>query len=304
MEVKHQVGRALVWKTRGAISTEPCDPTRPGKPVIARAGHRLDPRPEDQWQECWEWERLYRQRGWDWRRNQKVFVSLREQHEQDLDLVDVERSVRVNLEFDMKRRLVGVSDVDGLLAAGTEPWRTVDEFLEEREAFDLWRRSRRRVLRTAADHAHFPGMEGGAARQARGREQGRPTRAGGPVPPRLGEAGARTAGRRLRRARRGDVRGRLPRDGRRHQEGAHSGAGCDEHSLDRLSSADEEFLRWALARWPGFEIERLAVPGSPAAAAVAELRAAAVSVPLLLPGISACGTGTLSGSPAQVAPAE
>ena len=155
MEVKHQVGRALIWKTRGAIATEPCDPTQPGKPVIARAGHRLDPRPEDPWQETREWERLYRQREWDWRRRQRVFVSLREQHEQDLDLVDVERSVRVNLEFDMKRRLVQVRDVDGLLAAGTEPWRTIEEFLEAREAFDLWRRSRRRVLKTTADHADF-----------------------------------------------------------------------------------------------------------------------------------------------------
>jgi hypothetical protein len=73
-----------------------------------------------------------------------VFVILREQHERDLDLVDVERPVRVNLKFNVKRRLVGVGDVDGLLAAGTQPWRTVDEFLEEREAFDLWRRSRGR----------------------------------------------------------------------------------------------------------------------------------------------------------------
>ncbi len=128
VEVKNQVGRALVWKTRGAVSTEPCDPARPGAPVIARAGHRLDHRVDDPWQECREWERLYRERDWGWRRNQRTFVSLREQHAHDLDLVDVERPVRVNLEFDMKRRLVGVRDLDGLLAAGTEPWRTVDEF--------------------------------------------------------------------------------------------------------------------------------------------------------------------------------
>jgi hypothetical protein len=45
VEVKHVIGRALVWKTRGAISTEPLDARDSGKPVIARAGQRLNPRP-------------------------------------------------------------------------------------------------------------------------------------------------------------------------------------------------------------------------------------------------------------------
>ena len=56
----------------------------------------------------------------------------------------------VNLEFDMKRQLVDVRDVDGLLAAETKPWRTVEEFLAGRTAFDDWRRSRRRTPDRAA----------------------------------------------------------------------------------------------------------------------------------------------------------
>jgi hypothetical protein len=77
-----------------------------------------------------------------------------------------------------------------------------------------------------------------------------------------------------------------------------------EHALDALTPNEENFLDWVLARWPEFEAERLVVPRTPAAAALAELRRAAVPVPLPLPGISACGAGTPSGSPAQVAPAE
>jgi hypothetical protein len=69
VKVEHEVGRALVSKTRGAVSTEPFDPTGPRKPVIARAGHWLDPLPQDLWHECREWERLYRERDWGWRRN-------------------------------------------------------------------------------------------------------------------------------------------------------------------------------------------------------------------------------------------
>ena len=72
VEVKHRIGRALVWKTRGAIATEALDASDPGEPVIARAGHRLDPRPDGPWQECREWERLYRDRDWDWRRTQSA----------------------------------------------------------------------------------------------------------------------------------------------------------------------------------------------------------------------------------------
>jgi hypothetical protein len=268
-----EVGRALGWKTRGAVSTEPYDRARPSKPVIARAGHRLDPRPEDPWEECREWERLYWHREWDWRRNQRIFVSLRDQHEQDLDLVDVQRSVRVNLEFDMKRQLIGVRDVDGLLAAGTEPWRTVEEFLEEREAFDLWRRSRRRVLRTAADHDDFrEWREGHPGKRAVGSKGDRPAL----VVLFLRAWARRALG--------------LPGDGYSVLAEAMSAAGfpatvdaikksrsrgpLDEHSLDQLSTADREFLEWAIARWPAFEVERLAAPESPAAAVVAELRAA------------------------------
>ncbi len=55
----------------------------------------------------------------------------------------------------MKRKLTGIRDVEGLLAANTCPWSTVDEFLAEREAFDQWRRSHQRVLRTEADYQDF-----------------------------------------------------------------------------------------------------------------------------------------------------
>jgi hypothetical protein len=306
VEVKHRVNRALVWKTRGAVATEPQDPADPGKPVIARAGHRLDPRPENAWDECRTWERLYRDRTWDWLRTQRSMICLREQYERDADLVDVERQVRVNLEYDMKRRLVGVRDIDGILAAGTAPRHTIEKFLAARERFDLWRRSRRRVLRTAADHDDFQSW---AQMQALKR--------------RLGSKGERPAMVVLfLRAWARRALG-LPGGSYAALADAMTAAGFPatvdaikkarsrgeliEHRSGELSSADEAFLRWALARWPGFEVERLVVPASPAAVAVSELRIAAsvvAPVPLPLPGISASGTDIRSGSPAQVAPAE
>jgi hypothetical protein len=231
-------------------------------------------------------------------------ICLREQHLQDADLVDVERHVRVNLEYDIKRRLVDVRDVEGILAAGTAPWRTVEEFYQAREQFDLWRRSRRRVLKTAGDHKDFqswaqmqpskrrvgsrgdrPAMVALFLRAWARRELGLPGGSYAELAATMTEAGFPATVNVIKKAR---SRGALP-----------------EHALDALTPDGEHFLAWALARWPEFAAERLVVPGSPTAVALAGLRCAeSVPVPLRVPGISACGTNTLSGGAAQMEPAE
>jgi hypothetical protein len=202
-------------------------------------------------------------------------ICLREQHERNADLVDVERQVRVNLEFDMKRRLVDVREVDDILAADTAPWHTIDEFFQHREQFDLWRRSRRRVLRTAADHVDFTNWAQMQPAKRRVASRGdRPalvvlflrawTRqelglAGGSYPAlaeAMTDAGFPVTVDAIKKAR---SRGGLP-----------------EHAMDALTLDEERFLAWAFTRWPEFEAERLVIFGTPAADAVAELRAAAV----------------------------
>jgi hypothetical protein len=47
-----------------------------------------------------------------------------------------------------------------------------------------------------------------------------------------------------------------------------------EGSIDTLTPDDERFPAWALTRWPSFNVERLVAPGPPAAAKLADLRAA------------------------------
>jgi hypothetical protein len=64
----------------------------------------------------------------------------------------VVRDVRWNADFDMKRRPVNVRDVDGLITADTEPWRNIDEFNLARDQLEDWKRSQRRVLKTAQDY--------------------------------------------------------------------------------------------------------------------------------------------------------
>ena len=64
----------------------------------------------------------------------------------------VTRKIKWNADFDMKRKLVNVRDVDGLITADTVPWRTIDEFEQARDLLDEWKKSQRRVLKTKQDY--------------------------------------------------------------------------------------------------------------------------------------------------------
>ena len=147
-EVKHVAPGVLVTKTRGTFTTESID-----RPVLAKAGYRLpgvdDMSDADQ---CREWIAQYRNRTYDTYMSMKSLTPLRKQHIELVDLQAVERQVRWNADFDMKRRLVNVRDVDGLITADTLPWRTIDQFETRRNDLDDWKRSQRRVLRTRVDH--------------------------------------------------------------------------------------------------------------------------------------------------------
>ena len=150
-EEKHRIGRALVTKTGGTITAEPFDVDDPGTPVLARAGYKLDDRPDDEWEECAQWGQVYAAREYDTRSIRKSLTPLRTQWIEDADLVDVETRVRLNLDFDMKRELVHTVDLDGLITADTRPWATVEEFDNHRDALESWKKSQRRVLKTVAD---------------------------------------------------------------------------------------------------------------------------------------------------------
>ena len=64
----------------------------------------------------------------------------------------VESDIKWNADYDMKRRLVNVRDVDGLITADTVPWRNIDDFEEARDRLEDWKQSQRRVLKTAQDY--------------------------------------------------------------------------------------------------------------------------------------------------------
>jgi len=155
VEVKHRVGRVLVTKTRGTITVEPGCLGKNGKAVLAKAGQRLEERYEDPWEECAAWEDLVRKRTFDTKGRHRAFIPLRPQWMNDADLVTQQRTARINLCYDLKRRPINVRDEKGIVAFDTEPWHSVEAFHTTRDAFEAWRASRRRVLRTSRDWKEF-----------------------------------------------------------------------------------------------------------------------------------------------------
>jgi hypothetical protein len=155
LEVKHKVAQVVTVKTRGTFSVRPLDPSNFSKPVLAKAGQRLMKPPTDPWAHSAAWAETYRTRTYDLVHTITQRIDLRTQWKHDADLIDRERSARVNLDFDFKRRLVDATTREGCLAATTAPWQTAEEFMAYRGDWDQFRKDNRRVLRTEADLADF-----------------------------------------------------------------------------------------------------------------------------------------------------
>ncbi len=146
LEEKFQVHQLLPWRTRGVATLKRNDGA---KPKLARGGMREPGRmPLDDANDWFARMMLLRQPGATWSSMDPLPFSAA--HRANADHVFRENTRAVNFEFDMKRRpldpeprfvrLPGDPDVIVQhVAFETVPWRTVEEFTEERERFDEWR---------------------------------------------------------------------------------------------------------------------------------------------------------------------
>lgn len=151
IEEKHRVSQALSIKTRGT-ATLLKGPPGSGIPdeVLAKCG--ISP-PEG----CLDPNAYLVALYFDRRPGQKTmtrpFISVRYQWLYLSDVFRLEREVRMNLEYDFKRRPVRPRMVQAgeyeHLAFDTEPWPTAADAQRARLIFDEWRRSR--CLKTLKD---------------------------------------------------------------------------------------------------------------------------------------------------------
>jgi hypothetical protein len=158
LEVKHAARSVLSVKTRGNFTVEPAE-IAPGKMsdlLCARAGHRLETPAESKGDEVAQWIKIHSARTFDTKLKGCVFASLQVQWEGNADLVDIEREVRANFDFDLKRRPINVRDgADSLIKFETVPWESHAEMRAWRKDFDAWRVATRSCLRTASDWLRF-----------------------------------------------------------------------------------------------------------------------------------------------------
>jgi hypothetical protein len=153
IEKKHSAKGVLSCKTRGAFSIEVGD-LMP-KPIVARAGHRLEGHFDDPVAEATAWLDIFRKRSFDTVLLHKQFISVGEQWFANADLVELRRKSRMNLDYDLKRSPINVHDYEGLIRFDSEPWTNLDAFLECRSLFDRWRESSQSCLKTAEDWYRF-----------------------------------------------------------------------------------------------------------------------------------------------------
>lgn len=149
LENKHTVSQVVALRTRGQLTGLPYE----DEPIVlAKTSVRPPSDVEDQ--NLWLLK-LFAERTPGQIMEQESFISMRDQLIKGWDLQMERSEVKLNLEFDFKRRPVrphlgniALTDVDHL-AFDTEPWETAEQAIEARLLFDGWRRNR--CLKTLAD---------------------------------------------------------------------------------------------------------------------------------------------------------
>lgn len=176
LEEKHRARQVIIMRTRGQITTE-IDPTAPAekRTILAKVG--VSP-PSDVLRDAHNeyMVDLYLHRTPGQQTTNRPFVSTRAQWTAGMQFGRLERTQRLNLEPDLKNRLVNphMVRVRGMehVACDTVPWDLAEEGLAARALFDGW--TRKNCLQNLDDWASWQAaLQFGVARRAK-RQQGKP----------------------------------------------------------------------------------------------------------------------------------
>lgn len=142
---KHEVSQLIAMKTRGQLTYKAIQ----GKPVVhARAGVKPPADiPRSDYNDYMVDLYLNRLPGQTLSRS--TLISTREMWLSESDLVSREQHIRLNLEFDFKRKPVQPAMNEGHLLMSSRPWDNMKEALQQRSLFDDWRQTH--TLKTLAD---------------------------------------------------------------------------------------------------------------------------------------------------------
>lgn len=152
LTLKHQVKQALSMRTRGVCTLQPGDHPDPKVKRVVLAKSSVSPPKDCPDQNAFVVD-LYVNRYPGRKTMTRPFVSVRDQYLKMSDVFRLEREVRLNLEFDFKRKPVNPRMVKtpygDLLAFDTVPWVSTEDAELVRAIFDGWREDR--CLKTLQD---------------------------------------------------------------------------------------------------------------------------------------------------------
>lgn len=142
LKLKHQVKQALSMRTRGVCTLQPGEhsDTKVERVVLAKSS--VSPPPDCKDKNDFVRD-LYMSRYPGRKGMTRPFVSVRDQYLKMSDVFRFEREVRLNLEFDFKRKPVNPRMVEtpygDVLSYGTVPWGNIEDAGLVRAIFDGWR---------------------------------------------------------------------------------------------------------------------------------------------------------------------
>jgi hypothetical protein len=176
LEEKHRARQIVVMKTRGQLTAEYNDEVEPDKKtILAKVGVSPPPAIPKSGQNEYMLD-LYLNRRPGQKTTIRPFVSVRAQWSADTRFTRLTREQTLNLEPDMKNRLINprMVPIRGVehIAFDTDPWPTAEDGLMARAIFDGW--IKKNCLKTLADWENWQQhYQLGVARRAK-RRDGRP----------------------------------------------------------------------------------------------------------------------------------
>jgi hypothetical protein len=154
---KHIIAAPLCWRTRGQATIATIPGVDPDKQVLLAKAGLKPPRDCDD-PNNWILQ-LFLKRNYDTHIEVAPLRSLVEIWNEGGDLVAQEGTIRVNMEYDFKRRPAQRGERDILevphLYFDTKPWETIDQFSACREALEAWRKATKGCLKELRDLKAF-----------------------------------------------------------------------------------------------------------------------------------------------------
>lgn len=159
LEVKHRVRQPLGWRTRGqATLIEGTSDKGDDVNIVLAKGGIYTPAEHDSNRLQNEFiTKLFLARKPDDRIQMATKTGIRDMIFFDADLVEKDTSKRLNMEFDWKRKPAEAWDypTPSHLAFTTDPWETVDQFIEIRRYWESFGVDTPRCLKTTVDYHAF-----------------------------------------------------------------------------------------------------------------------------------------------------